>query len=709
MVAVPLLLNLITLFVFSHLLNEEHLDTAREARAKEFNTLVNTLCAHALDPVLISLRYATNPSDQKLAESYTRARQEIERTMERLRLFKPLDASEELNMDHLQLLHQRVFKLLDAMKASVDQGRDGLLLVKEIEVQYELEMLSRQYMAELEQQLERSFLKQEEYHKSRETLKRTLKFVIFFGFGANVVMSTLLAFFFTNTISTRISRLRSNIQALEKSAELPIDTMTGNDEIVELNKAYYQMSQALQDGRNRERTFIDNARDIICTINKKLIVTNISPSSEQLWGYKPDELIGRPISELIIEEEATTFNALANLDKRSDASLEFENTIRHKSGGAVNTLWSVFWSHSENASFCVAHDITARKASEDFLKESEARVRSVIEGLPICLLTITESGRIETANRKAQELLKLRVDQLVGQQVSSFVPLKDCTDAEIVSALNERGLFHSGEINCVDGDNCTVPIELLLTDLNIRGRREFLVVLVNRFEHHQIEKARAELVNMVSHDLRTPISSVLATMDLLLVGVLGTIHSEDAIEINKCIKELERLVFMVNGLLDIEKIKSGVFSLDREISSLKDIVERALEASRTMITCEAIELVDEITDCELICDGQRLSAAMVYLINEAVSRLSTGGKVFIKAFPENDEAEFMVTIPATSKQQQTNESVSGDRKSTGNKIGVIISSGIVKKHGGSLGITDEKEFITWFRVPLPCEQSEEEN
>lgn len=708
MVAVPLLLNLITLSVFSLLLNEEHLDTAREARAKEFNTLVNTLCGRALDPVLISLRYATNPSDQKTASSYTHARQETESTMERLRSFKPVDASEELNLDHLNVLHKRVFKLLDAMKESVDQGRDGLILVKEIEVQYELEMLSRQYMAELEQQLERSFLKQEEYHKSRETLKKTLKFVIFFGFGANVVMSTLLAFFFTNTISTRISRLRSNIQSLEKSAEIPIEIMTGSDEIVELNKAYYQMSRSLQEGRNRERTFIDNARDIICTINENLIVTNISPSSEQMWGYKPEELTGRPINELIINpEEATTFNALAKLDRRSDAALEFENTIKHKGGSAVNTLWSVHWSQSENAFFCVAHDITGRKASEDFLKESEARVRSIIEGLPICLLTISESGRIETANRKAQELLNLKVDHLVGQQISRFVPLKDCTDVEISRSLNERGLFQSGEIDCVDGDGCTVPIELLLTDLNIRGRREFLVVLVDRFEHHQIEKARAELVNMVSHDLRTPLSSVLATMDLLLDGMLGPLHSEDAIEIKKCVKELERLVLMVNGLLDIEKIKSGVFSLEREISSLKDIVERALETSRAMITSDVIELVDEITDCELICDGSRLGTAMVYLINEAVSRLSAGGKVFIKAFPENDKAEFLVTIPATS--QQTAEHLSSDQVSPSSKIGVILSSGIVKAHGGSLGITDEREFIAWFKVPLPHEQSEEES
>ena len=178
--------------------------------------------------------------------------------------------------------------------------------------------------------------------------------------------------------------------------------------------------------------------------------------------------------------------------------------------------------------------------------------------------------------------------------------------------------------------------------------------------------------------------------------------------------DLARLLAMVNGLLDLEKIRAGMLELNREVNSLLAIINRSIDAANTLAEQSRVQLVNEASDCELFCDGDRLVQVMLQLIMDAIERSAPAGKVVIAA-REVDSSEVDVTVTAQadgdgSKRTGTAPSLavswSGLERAGDTGLGLAICAGIVSAHKGTLSVqTDEKtgNLVFRFKIPLPDE------
>jgi PAS domain S-box-containing protein len=116
---------------------------------------------------------------------------------------------------------------------------------------------------------------------------------------------------------------------------------------------------------------MDNSQDVICTADENGRFLRINAACEQLWGYKPSELIGRPYSTLVHpDDQAKTQQANKRLLETGKLT-DFVNRYIRKDGSIVDVLWSATWSEKDRIIFCVAHDVTDRSRIEKALREAK--------------------------------------------------------------------------------------------------------------------------------------------------------------------------------------------------------------------------------------------------------------------------------------------------------------------------------------------------
>ena len=148
-----------------------------------------------------------------------------------------------------------------------------------------------------------------------------------------------------------------------------------------MNNAAVKLAQtenALSEAAKRERATIENALDVICTIDVEGRFTSVNPACFRMWGYHPEELLGRQYIDFVASEDVPKTKEVAASIISGKEATNFENRYRHKNRTLVNVMWTAYWSESEQLMFAVAHDITERKRIEEELEQTrDAALESV--------------------------------------------------------------------------------------------------------------------------------------------------------------------------------------------------------------------------------------------------------------------------------------------------------------------------------------------
>lgn len=226
----------------------------------------------------------------------------------------------------------------------------------------------------------------------------------------------------------------------------------------------------------------------------------------------------------------------------------------------------------------------------------------------------------------------------------------------------------------------------------------------------QAEKMKMQLMAMVSHDLRSPLTSVQGTLTLLQMGALGEISAQAKERVEHAESDVERLIKLSNDLLDIEKLASGKLDMHCEMISLNKILEDSLHSLETFAEQHEVKLAVEATELRVFADRDRIIQVVVNLISNAIKYSPAKSTVTISSQPNGKFVLVKVIdkgrgVPAEFQQkiferfQQVEES---DAKEKGGKgLGLAICKSIVEQHGGAIGVDskDGEGSVFWFTLP----------
>ena len=366
-----------------------------------------------------------------------------------------------------------------------------------------------------------------------------------------------------------------------------------------------------------------------------------------------------------------------------------------------------------------------RRHSEVSLEASETQLHAILTNMAEAVIVADMTGAVTESNPAAERIFGYeRLSTSVHDWTESCgifdsskkqsYPVKDLPIFRAVKGLGVDGaeMFIRNEV---------VPsgIWVSATGRPLRDPDGQLIggimVLRDISERKLAEKRVSEFYSMVSHELRTPLTAIRASLGLMQGGVAGDLSemSKQLVDIGR--EECDRLIRLINDILDIRKIEAGKLELKLIEVKPAQLVQTALEGMRAVADESEISLVGDSSAVGIItCDEDRILQVLTNLVSNAVKFSPSGAKVLVNSeWLDSEWMRFSIIdqgsgIPADQMQrlfqkfQQLDQSDTRSKGGTG--LGLAICKAIVEEHHGKIGVYSVVGKGSTFFFDLPREQ-----
>lgn len=439
-----------------------------------------------------------------------------------------LDSAQRVSMEQYEILKEE-FKddaaNLAIVKASERAALQGLLLFRTIQLDpsqllqlndpvfrrgqlKKLKVFAKSVMSEefvdLGRQEKRIF---EDSHLNQSNLRNQQEQTLFGGIIVTVMISLAITFYLVRRVAMRLNTMTENTQRLAAGKPLH-EAMTGTDEIAQLDQTFHDMAEALRESARKERAVIENARDVICSLDEEGKFLAVNPAASRLFLRDPADLIGRRYISLIYGEDVhNVLHSVENIMRgaqQEETQDSFEARVVRPNGEIIDTMWSVHWSSRDRSLFCVVHDETERKQAERMKQEVVAMVTHDLR-TPVAIvrnfLEMLDNKMLGELNQKGQDLAKV-ADRSTMQMLSL---INDLLDIEKIKAGMLQLYVEDIPLKDLLETACK-PMQSLAEDLHINVQVEALDVEVRADE----ERVVRVITNLLSNALKfSPQSSTI--------------------------------------------------------------------------------------------------------------------------------------------------------------------------------------------------------
>jgi PAS domain S-box-containing protein len=353
-----------------------------------------------------------------------------------------------------------------------------------------------------------------------------------------------------------------------------------------------------------------------------------------------------------------------------------------------------------------------RSRAEELYRRQQVLLDSVADG--ICGLN--PEGEVSFANPAAARMLGAEPDALTGKTVHQLLHGfaqadrrcgPDCMLRR--NALLPRAT--AGEDNIYRADGLAFPAEYALTPIPDQGRFSGSVLSFRDIsQRYALDRLKDEFISTVSHELRTPLTSIRGALGLLSSGILSEVNEKAANLLRIALTNSDRLVRLINDILDLERIQSGKQPLAFHAVQLAEIVRQAIDGMQPVADSAGVQLFHDTTQVEISADPDRLLQVLTNLLSNAVKFSPPGSSVSVMLRPGITGVTLSVIdhgrgIPADKLEsifdrfQQVDASDS--RQKGGSGLGLAICRSIVLQHSGRIWAERNPVRGSTFRVFLP--------
>jgi PAS domain S-box-containing protein len=715
LVSVPLILELVFIAILSVLLHQAEVEVQRQIRSKAIISQANALSKLFYDAGVAMGGYSITKSPL-FSDRYDKIVRQIPEDLTELKQLVGDNPHQQQILKNLAVITETGLKILGEAKGAIDDNQVDVAQFRARHMYKEIRSLADRLQEELHGLTEDE---QKIANQSPEASNRSrsmVKYYLVVGVIFNVLLAFGLAAFFSREITRRLNVLTDNSMRLARGD--PLNPLLGGaDEIALLDETFHSMADALTEASRKNTAIIENAVDVICSIDVDGKFIAVSPSSRNTWGFEPEELMGRRFIELVLPADHQETIRAVRAVRAERGTMNFENRTRRKDGGLVTILWSTFWSETERSMFCVAHDISQRKAAEEAIKDNERRIRQIIENMLVGLIIITRDGIIESINPASARMFGYQAEELIGHHImtvfhdSKLFSVHDATDRNnFMETLLSSSYNRIGELDALKKVGEHFPIEIQLSDLETVDGPKLLANILDVSERKEVERLKKEFVSTVSHELRTPLTSIRGSLTLLSVGAMGVLPEQAKKVVGIAERNTIRLITLINDILDIEKLESGKLDMVFDNLAIGTVLERSSESVKAFAEQNGIKLELIPSNAQVYADGDRLVQVLVNLVSNACKFSPKGETVTVAVEELPNYLEVKVIdrgrgIPAKFKnllfQRFQQVEASDAKKKGGTGLGLAICKGIIEAHGGTIGVESEegKGSIFWFRIP----------
>ena len=367
-------------------------------------------------------------------------------------------------------------------------------------------------------------------------------------------------------------------------------------------------------------------------------------------------------------------------------------------------------------------EATERGVAQEQLQDSQRRLRMVLEHIPDAVIAFDAAGRIQWLNPAGELMFGRSRQSASGQPIALLIPaLADELDwpvtqpqAELEGSSPLPWTARRDTLEGVKPGGAEFPIETALVQTRVEGDRIGVCVCRDLTEVQRVERMKHEFVSMVSHELRTPLTSIRGSLSMLADGTAGELQPAVQRLVNLAHDNSERLVALVNDILDFEKLRAGEVRMQIEPLDLVDCVQAAAEACEGYAETHRVKLLPQRSAeaVPVLGDMQRIGQVLANLLSNAVKFSPAEGAVQVVAGVHDGEGRVWVIdagpgVPPAFVDRLFEPFAQAEglnaRKRGGTGLGLAISRAMMEQMGGRIGLEPQRPgqgAAFWIALPL---------
>ncbi len=492
----------------------------------------------------------------------------------------------------------------------------------------------------------------------------------------------------------------------------------------------------LKNSLDQFKAIVSNAPGVIyrCLPDTNWTMQFISQDIEKICGFPSDEFIQnntRTYESIIYKDDAKMVADEIYKAIEKQESWDIEYRIVHKDFRLrwVKEKGQAVYDENGKPKFLdgVIVDITDKKEEERKLIESEARVKTIIQGIGDGVFAVDKNLKITLFNPMASRLSGYSEEEALGKPYKEILNFTYEKTGEINDTF-VRKAFETGEIQEMANhtllhkkDGTSISVSDNAAPLKDSAGNIFGCVVVFRdvTREREIDRSKTEFVSVASHQLKTPLSGIKWLSEMLL-GDKIVKPKEKQIEYLKDIHESnERLLKLVEELLDVSHIETGrKFEIRKEPTNIVGVVGEILSENQILAEEKGVKIIkcagspDELI---LNIDGEKIRQVFGNLINNAIKYSKSGGLVEIGCKEESEKKVFFVRdhgigIPKEQQEKVYEKFFRADnaltKETDGTGLGLYIAKTIIESHGGEIWFESVEGEGTTFYFSIPLEEGE---
>ncbi|HEY6445013.1 MAG TPA: PAS domain S-box protein [Acidobacteriaceae bacterium] len=355
----------------------------------------------------------------------------------------------------------------------------------------------------------------------------------------------------------------------------------------------------------------------------------------------------------------------------------------------------------------------ARAGQESRLRQMDRQRAFILSSVADGIIGVDSSNRIAFVNPAAARLLEFSEADLAGRDVHDTLHPASvgCGTGCATRRAFLSGERASGQDVYVRASGRSFPVEFALMPM-VEEVESVGSVLSFRdiSQRYALDHMKDEFISTVSHELRTPLTSIRGALGLLSAGMLGKVSDKASTLLRIAMSNSDRLVRLINDILDLERMQSGRAPLAFRQIALDELVRQAIDAMQPMADNAEIALLCEATSANVEADADRLLQVLTNLLSNAIKFSPAKSIVRVSIMRSGDGVTLSVIdqgrgIPADKLEtifdrfQQVDASDSRQKGGTG--LGLAICRTIVQQHGGRIWAEQNGGHGSIFRVFLP--------
>ena len=422
-------------------------------------------------------------------------------------------------------------------------------------------------------------------------------------------------------------------------------------------------------------------------------------------------LLGRRLARPLVE--------LAGVARAVTETGELRQRVPQGQAGEIGVLSEAF--RAMLAHLDALHDTLEQRvadrtaelhAAQRALAAQAARLHAMFEQAIYPILILGPGEIIESANPALQRLLGFSPQEITGRPFSALIAGGLHALRAVEGGDGQPAARAAWEFDGRHREGGMVPLEMARSEMLIEGRRLEMVVLCDISERRRIDRLKDEFVSTVSHELRTPLTSIRGSLGLVASGRLGPMPDAARRLLDIALGNSERLVLLVNDILDIQKIESGSMTFEMEALDLARLLRQAVEANEAYARQHGVRftIADSPEEGWVRADAGRIMQVLTNLMSNAAKFSPRDGEVALSLRREAgwlrlEVADHGPGVPEEFRPKLFSRFAQADgsdrRAKGGTGLGLAISQALVEQQGGRIGYAPRPEGGSLFHFALP--------